>query len=886
MSPGQAPIVSRGPGTYDIASRRASVRDIRTSLEQSGETLQITGERVVVVARPDSMRSANDATYYLTRRHRSPPATTPSPTTTSRRGRSSAPGSFVVARPAVLYIGDVPVMWLPFLFQDIRSGRHSGILAPNVGVSDIVRNSPSYRRQRRGARLLLARSATTSTPRRRSTGAARRAQAEIGDSAFMRYNGEFRYRWLDRLRHRQPRARRTRCSGGSRNTARSWGHSAELHAQQLPARRTSNYVTNTQLQRSTTVNPYASLATIRSSGQLPAEARARADFSLGASQQQYPGRTQLDRTFPTLSITTSRLSLGSWLTWTPSLSYTATQATGIDQPSPLGLLLRPGKTRSAGADRSSATRSGATPTTATCRFDTPIDALRLRPRQPVQRHVGAATISPSARSSPTSTPGVEQERIYAQTYRTSRLDAVVHAAAAGAQQLQPDAVAVARERGRLGATAIRNERTGGEWVHQSQAAHLRRCRRRRRCSASSAASGPFTRDPALDLADAVATRTRPQADVSDEYLAAIGRTRVQRERPGRRAISAPSRRTPLSFGLATNLEAKTRSRERLEPGGGRQDQAALAQLHAALATTSSARRYTQLGDPRPHHAELRLHGALRPAARLRHRRGLLAVRGLHAERLGEVRAVPRADHRVVLRSATRANPVRGVHAPLRARRAGRARPSTDRHQRRRPTIATRARSRRSRWRAAPRGTRPSSRRCTKGWQASFTFTSLAAAPADRAPANVIAVRSRGRSCAAVQHAAAAAWQYDQCVAQRARQPEPPTPDHARARSARRSTSSPPTHVARQQPQLQPHRALGGELADAVRLRAARTSPSQIVSLQRDLHDWRAIFAFTQSPNGSFAFNFLDLAQGGAASSSSTTTSARTRAKASSCARRP
>jgi hypothetical protein len=32
--------------------------------------------------------------------------------------------------------------------------------------------------------------------------------------------------------------------------------------------------------------------------------------------------------------------------------------------------------------------------------------------------------------------------------------------------------------------------------------------------------------------------------------------------------------------------------------------------------------------------------------------------------------------------------------------------------------------------------------------------------------------------------------------------------------------------------------------------------SQVVSLQRDLHDWRAIFAFTQSPTGSFAFNFL------------------------------
>ena len=32
--------------------------------------------------------------------------------------------------------------------------------------------------------------------------------------------------------------------------------------------------------------------------------------------------------------------------------------------------------------------------------------------------------------------------------------------------------------------------------------------------------------------------------------------------------------------------------------------------------------------------------------------------------------------------------------------------------------------------------------------------------------------------------------------------------------------------------------------------------SQIVSLQRDLHDFRAVFAFTHSPNGNFAFNFF------------------------------
>jgi hypothetical protein len=32
--------------------------------------------------------------------------------------------------------------------------------------------------------------------------------------------------------------------------------------------------------------------------------------------------------------------------------------------------------------------------------------------------------------------------------------------------------------------------------------------------------------------------------------------------------------------------------------------------------------------------------------------------------------------------------------------------------------------------------------------------------------------------------------------------------------------------------------------------------SHQVSLQRDLHDWRAVFAFNQSANGNFAFNFF------------------------------
>ena len=53
----------------------------------------------------------------------------------------------MVARPVVLYVRDVPILWLPFIFQDMRPGRHSGILIPQFGINDLVRPTPGYNRQ-------------------------------------------------------------------------------------------------------------------------------------------------------------------------------------------------------------------------------------------------------------------------------------------------------------------------------------------------------------------------------------------------------------------------------------------------------------------------------------------------------------------------------------------------------------------------------------------------------------------------------------------------------------------------------------------------------------------------------------------------------------------
>ena len=55
--------------------------------------------------------------------------------------------SVLVARPVVLYVRDVPILWLPFIFQDVRPGRHSGILVPQFGLNDLVRPTRTYNRQ-------------------------------------------------------------------------------------------------------------------------------------------------------------------------------------------------------------------------------------------------------------------------------------------------------------------------------------------------------------------------------------------------------------------------------------------------------------------------------------------------------------------------------------------------------------------------------------------------------------------------------------------------------------------------------------------------------------------------------------------------------------------
>ena len=141
---------------------------------------------------------------------------------------------------------------------------------------------------------------------------------------------------------------------------------------------------------------------------------------------------------------------------------------------------------------------------------------------------------------------------------------------------------------------------------------------------------------------------------------------------------------------------------------------------------------------------------------------------------------------------------------------------------------------------------------TKGWQASFNFTSARQRPPTGNARNVIAfdptVRCQQFNTPALRLA------YDQCVAQARANPSPETPITS-------GLSGAPIYLTPATTSLSSNLNFNLTEKWATSWQTqydfeAHNFASQIVSLQRDLHDWRAIFAFTQSPNGSFAFNFL------------------------------
>jgi hypothetical protein len=448
-------------------------------------------------------------------------------------------GSIMVARPAILYIQDIPVMWFPFIFQDAREGVHSGILTPQFGLTELLRNSPDYRRTVYNTGYYFALSdyydAQVSMDWRSS------AKASDEDPGWVWYHSTIRYHWLNRFLSGTISASEQELSTGASNLNLSWQHVQNFS---LASRLTMNlnYTSNTTVQRQTAINPIAPLATILSQVGYSQD-MGPLSLQIGGERRQYPGRPQVDETLPSVNLSSKPINVASWLLWTPSFTFSAQQSQHIDSQGDFAYrygALSDGTLDSAVVDRSSRNTQVA--------FTTPFKVGDLQVTAAV-RTGDTEDDYPQIRTiqDPVDT-ALRTTRVYQRTYlETVDLDFSVATPQLIHSQwnITPN-VAIANVD--PGPYYVRSERTGALWVSQSK-----------RLSYGVTISptfygifdgfGPVTKwrhsiNPSLSFSYA------PEAMVSAQYLEATGRSPI-----GYLGALAQKQAT---LALSTNIEAKLR----------------------------------------------------------------------------------------------------------------------------------------------------------------------------------------------------------------------------------------------------------------------------------------------------------------------------------------
>jgi hypothetical protein len=833
-SSGQTDIKGGGSGSsqcaeYNLTNRSATIANAKFGVN-NGENWYLSVDRAMVAL--DTTNARGPTLYARGGTMTSCPDSIPDFHFEYKEAKRTGANT-LVARPAILYLGDIPVMWLPFIFSDTRPGRHSGILPPQFGIGDIVRNSPTYRRNVEHVGYYFAmndymdlsawldwRSGSGSTD---------------GDPGWLRWNSDWQYKWINRFLAGRVGLGYTTQGNGVTNLAVSWGHQQEFSAN---SRLTTsiNYVTSTTLQRQNTFNPYTALATIASNASYQTKF-GPASVSLGASRKQYPGRQQVDQSFPTLTISTTPISAGDWLTWTPSFSLTRSEVANMDQPG-LGSFVYTRNPATGILDSAQAKGRGSV--TSSITFDTPLQIFGKDFKNSFRVSQQRNNFPQSVAMYDLESGEVTENRVFAATYRTDIdwvPDFTIPAMARNRFNFSPS---VSLQNVDPGPFWVATERTNGRFVHQSK-----------RISLGVSASptmfgrfrgfGPFS---ALrhSIAPSVGYSWAPAAKVSDEYLSALGRTKKD--------YLGGLQQNAITFGLNQNFEAKTRTTDTTATSTGstiRLLSINMTPISYDFTRLSASKTNSKLAGFTSETWGYNLNSELLPGFEFSSQYSLFEGSPLSDS----------AKFKPVLTNVSASFSFGRDQNPLSvlARLFGRAAPAAQTSPSG-PTDQVRPRPDEAQTQmiaAQPvagdvRGGNRFIVPPTNGWRAAFQFSR--SSPRPPTGNNVIDFDPQAR-CRA--QSGNDPLLLDACLSRLLTQPTTDTPIQS-------TTAGGPAY------KIPPTTSLNGNVAFNLTPMWATTwqttydferheFASHIVSLQRELHDWRAIFGFTQSPNGNFAFHF-------------------------------
>jgi lipopolysaccharide assembly outer membrane protein LptD (OstA) len=852
-SRGEDDLTSYGHIVYSIGQRRGQVSNVRTAV--------VSGEKWFVGGREAAFRtdtgSQSNAAFYA----RGGAVTSCNDSVPHYHFESQelklVRNRILVSRPAVLYIYDVPVMWLPFVFQDLREGRRSGILTPRFGIAELLRNSPTYRRtfDNLGYYFAISDYMDASVSLDWLSGA--RPRDENDNPGFVRYNGEWNYRWLDRFLQGRMAASYLKQRDDNSNFAVSWGHSQEF-SQRTRLTTDVNYVTSTRIQRQTSYNPYQVLATIQSRANFQSQL-GPATFSIGGSQKQYPGREQMDREFPNLSISTRPVTIGDWFTWTPTLSANNSVSLNNDQTGSSGLNRYFINATGGGLD-SSRIRQDIRRTS--LNFTTPIrffgftwqNSFNVSDNEdnfPSPRVVEELRPRPDG-----GVDTVQTSRVFARTYLTSidwQTGINLPSLFQGTWNLTPSVQIVNTA---PGAFWVRSERTGERYVTQSK-------RLQYGVSMSPTFFGLFPGFGPVSrfrhsVNPSITYNYAPEGKVSDEYLAATGRLR--------QGYLGSLAQNSVSLSLQQNVEAKLRSEADTSPEGGKKVKVlsiSADPLTYDFVRIAELRRRSEArgGDP----------SAITPWAgltnsRFSYRLSSDLVPGFSFQSgyslfLGDPQNSDTAEfkpYRESISASFSVNRRSGIFAAL-SRVFGRAVPLDTREAAEVAASDSTTEPLSQRIAGSPvAGTRGRAGEFEvptgQGFQASFTLTSSRQRPVRGGVQVNVAER-----CEVLRDVNPV--NYQQCLADPSQFADVIGLPGTDSDLFNQTTAggpiyrSPPITTLQSQTSFNITPKWAAQWATTYDLRNNEFA-SHIVSLQRDLHDWRAIFSFTQSPNGAFAFTFF------------------------------
>jgi len=810
---GSADVVAIGQMTYNVESRRGTVTNISTSVE-SGETWYVFGaaagfvndttggRRTAFYARNGSITSCDDAIpdYHF-----------------QSKEIKLISKNLLVARPAVLYIADVPVFWLPFIFQDMRSGRRSGLLTPRFGINEIFRNSPSYRRHIDNFGYYFAFSDFMDTQVTLDWRSG--ANSSDNDPGWLRVNGEWRYRWLDRFLTGRLGVSRLWQRDGDRNFAVSWAHQQDF-SQTTHLTTDINFVKNTRLQRRNSFDPRQVLATIQSHASYQQQI-GPASFSIGGSRRQYPGRDDVSQDFPNFSISTPTLALARWLEWTPTLNITNQQQFKVDRTGEFAYRFRfvngaLDSVRATGDSRVSSLG-----------FNTPIKIFGFTLANTMR-------VSDQENNNPVRIPVINQDdpsqttdRLFARTFSTE----VDWQTSFGLPQVLSSSLKISPSVGLSNvdphAYWVRTEQTGGRYVHQSKRLNY----------GLSSAPTVFGLFPGIggitrfrhSISSVISYSYAPAATVNREFLKALN--------TDPRGYLGSLASNQMTVQISQVLEAKMKPKDTASEGR----KVKLVGLgFSPLSYDFERRRKTGQGFTTDNF-NTEFNSDLLPGFRAGVQYSLFQGNPLSD-------SAKLKPFRTGIDASFSLNGSSGIFGIL-TRIFGRAVPggspqierlaqgSSDALEQRVASTPVAGGAIRNDTYGMP---------TTQGWQASFTFSSSRQRP-PVGNGTVITIDPR-ELCKGFTGIL-----YDTCIFQQQTNPvgaEQPGRITAggpfiRQPSRENLSSQMSFHITPK------WAATWGTTYDF----RERQFASHAVSLQRELHDWRSIFAFTRSPNGNFSFNF-------------------------------